>query len=71
MYYYMMGAAKREQWELIPYALLVPFYWLAMSFAGYYAIFELVTRPHYWQKTKHGLHLESQEQREHAETLVS
>jgi glycosyltransferase XagB len=71
MYYYMMGAAKRDQWELIPYSLLVPFYWLAMSFAGYYALFELLTRPHYWQKTKHGLHLASQEQREHAEALVS
>ena len=57
LYYYMMGCAKRKQWELIPYAFLVPFYWLFMSLAAYTSVFKLITNTHYWAKTKHGLHL--------------
>jgi cellulose synthase/poly-beta-1,6-N-acetylglucosamine synthase-like glycosyltransferase len=70
-YYYMMGAARRGQWEIMLDALLVPFYWLAMSAAAYFALWELLVRPYYWHKTKHGLHLKSAEHREQAETLVS
>lgn len=61
MYYYMIGCAKREQWSLIKYVFLVPFYWLAMSFAAYIAWFKLILDPHYWSKTKHGLHLDNSE----------
>ena len=28
-----------------------------MSTAAFYALFELLVKPHYWQKTVHGLHL--------------
>ncbi len=58
-YYYMLGAAKRNQWQLIPYTLITPFYWLAMSAAAGFALFEFIVRPFYWQKTKHGLHLQN------------
>lgn len=57
LYYYMIGCAKREQYSLIKYAFLVPIYWLAMSLAAYTAWYKLVRAPHYWSKTKHGLHL--------------
>jgi len=57
LYYYMVGSAKRGNEELIKYAALVPFYWLAMSAAAYMAIYKLITAPHHWSKTKHGLHL--------------
>ncbi|MBI4137162.1 glycosyltransferase [Candidatus Roizmanbacteria bacterium] len=57
LYYYMIGCAKREHYDLIKYAFLVPLYWLAMSIAAWIAFYELLFRPHYWQKTKHGLHL--------------
>ena len=57
MYSFMMGAAKRKQWSIIKYLLLVPFYWLLMSYAAYYALFQLIFKPHYWEKTLHGLHL--------------
>ncbi|MGE2729301.1 glycosyltransferase family 2 protein [Mycolicibacterium vaccae] len=36
-------------------ALLVPLYWLLQSIAACKAIFQLVTRPHFWEKTVHGL----------------
>ena len=57
LYYYMIGCAKREQYSLIKYVFLVPFYWLAMSAAAYVSWFKLLVDPHYWAKTKHGLHL--------------
>jgi glycosyltransferase XagB len=60
VYYYMIGAAKRNAWNLVPYAILVPFYWLAMSISAFFALWEFIFRLHYWQKTKHGLHLEKQ-----------
>ena len=54
---YMIGCAKRQKWELMKYAYLVPFYWLAMSRAALIAGYQLITRPHYWEKTEHGLNL--------------
>ena len=32
----------------------LPVYWLAISFAAYRAVIDLVVRPFYWQKTTHG-----------------
>lgn len=57
LYYYMLGCAKRKQYSLIKYTYLVPIYWLFMSIAAFLAVYKLITDPHYWSKTKHGLHL--------------
>jgi len=59
LYYYMIGCAKKGQWGLIKYIFVVPFYWLAMSFAAWKALIELMYKPHFWAKTVHGLHMES------------
>jgi len=40
---------------LAKWALLTPLYWILLSIAAYKALHELITRPHYWQKTTHGL----------------
>lgn len=71
MYYYMVGAAKRERWELVIYAFLVPLYWLFMSIAAYYAFYELLVRPHYWNKTTHGFHLDAEADVVARESLAS
>ena len=57
----MMAVAKRKQWSLVMYCVLVPFYWLMISVASYYALYELIVRPYHWNKTKHGLHLKKEE----------
>lgn len=57
IYYYMLGCAKRETWEIIPFTMFVPLYWLGMSIAATFAFFEFILRPFHWHKTKHGLHL--------------
>lgn len=53
-YNYMIGLAKRGSWSLIKYVFLVPFYWLATSISAGIAFKQLLTKPHYWEKTQHG-----------------
>lgn len=55
LYYYMIGCAKRGHWTLIKYVYLVPVYWLMISLAAVKGITQLLTKPHYWEKTNHGL----------------
>ena len=35
--------------------MLLPFYWVLHSIATVRAAIELLTRPHFWAKTTHGL----------------
>lgn len=60
LYNYMIGCAKRGHWDLIKFIFLVPLYWLIMSYAACVALWQLITKPHYWEKTHHGLHLPKQ-----------
>ncbi|MCP5362131.1 MAG: glycosyltransferase [Hyphomicrobiales bacterium] len=41
-------------WHLLPFALCFPFYWVMHSLASFRAVWQLITRPHYWEKTMHG-----------------
>jgi cellulose synthase/poly-beta-1,6-N-acetylglucosamine synthase-like glycosyltransferase len=61
LYNYMIACAKKEQWSVIKFVFLVPFYWLMTSFAAGIAFYQLIAKPHYWEKTHHGLHLKVQE----------
>lgn len=58
MYAYLIGLAKRKEFGVMKYVFFVPVYWLAMSVAAWKAFYELLIKPHYWQKTVHGLHLQ-------------
>lgn len=55
VYYYMIGLSEREHWGLLKYLIFVPFYWLLVSWAGAIALWQLIFKPHYWEKTIHGL----------------
>jgi cellulose synthase/poly-beta-1,6-N-acetylglucosamine synthase-like glycosyltransferase len=61
IYLYLLACMKRKKYHLLPWTVLIPFYWLLMSIAALYAIFELLVKPHYWQKTIHGLHLKGKQ----------
>ncbi len=58
LYNYMIGCAKRGHWNLVKYVFLIPIYWLMISYAATIALFQLFFKPHYWEKTIHGLHLD-------------
>lgn len=55
IYQLMVGAFKRRNFRLIPWALTVPYYWLLMSIAAYKALWQLLYNPFYWEKTVHGI----------------
>ncbi|MBI1863721.1 glycosyltransferase [Candidatus Woesebacteria bacterium] len=70
LYYYMIGCAKKEHWTVIKFVFLVPIYWLMVSYAALVALIQLITKPHYWEKTNHGLHLKKQEIKEKEQLIV-
>lgn len=48
-----MAAARRGKLRLAAHALMMPIYWLAISFAAYRALWQLVSAPFHWEKTEH------------------
>ena len=55
IYMNMMSVFRRKYYNLLPYALLNPFYWILHSIAAYKALLQLIQNPFYWEKTEHGL----------------
>ncbi|MEO5898535.1 MAG: glycosyltransferase [Ilumatobacteraceae bacterium] len=55
VYVSMMGAFKRKRYGLVAWAMLNPLYWLLHSVASYKALYQLIRKPHFWEKTVHGL----------------
>ena len=55
VYLSMMGPYKRGTFRLIGWAMLNPVYWILHSIAAYKGLWQLITKPHYWEKTEHGL----------------
>ncbi len=55
IYLNMLAVFKRRYYDLIPWALLNPVYWVLHSIAAYKALWQLITKPHYWEKTLHGI----------------
>jgi hypothetical protein len=41
--------------RLVPQLVFIPLYWLLISAACYRAVYQLITAPHYWEKTEHGV----------------
>ncbi len=55
VYLSMMGGFKRRHYRLVLWAMLNPLYWVLGSIAAYKALWQLITKPHYWEKTDHGI----------------
>jgi len=68
VYFNIVAASKRRWYHLVPWGLLAPAYWLLHSVAAYKALSQLITNPHYWEKTQHGT---SAQTREKAATIVA
>lgn len=51
-----IAAVKHWQWKHMTTAIILfPFYWLLHSIASFKALWQLIFRPHFWEKTTHGL----------------
>lgn len=55
VYMSVVGCMARGYHDLVKYALLTPVYWLMMSIGAYKAFGQIIVRPHYWEKTDHGI----------------
>lgn len=51
----LTAAFSRKYYDLIPYSFLNPVYWIFHSIAAYKALFQLISKPFYWEKTEHGI----------------
>ncbi|MCB2097824.1 MAG: glycosyltransferase [Parvularculaceae bacterium] len=54
---------RRGLARLSPAALLTPVYWIMMSIAAWIALWQLLHRPSFWEKTDHGLSGEAKARR--------
>lgn len=50
-----VGLSRRRLTRSAPWLLLLPLYWLLLSFAAWRAVFQLIWSPYRWEKTDHGL----------------
>ncbi len=48
-----LSVMARNWPSLVLHCLLMPFYWLLISFAAYRALWQLSHSPHFWEKTEH------------------
>jgi hypothetical protein len=49
------GAMGRGYYDMVKTTLLSPIYWGLMSIGGWRGFIQVITKPHYWEKTIHGL----------------
>ncbi|MFW5714503.1 MAG: glycosyltransferase family 2 protein [Brevefilum sp.] len=54
-YINVAGAMKRGYYDMVRAALIGPIYWGLMSIGGWKGFLQLISDPHYWEKTEHGL----------------
>ncbi len=54
VYFGVVAALKRRYFDLVAVGVTLPFYWVLHSVAGYKAFKQLISNPHYWEKTEHG-----------------
>lgn len=55
IYFHMLAGWQRGRPTLVLWAIQLPAYYFLMSLAAWKAFWQLVRRPHYWEKTVHGL----------------
>ena len=55
LYLGLAGLMRRGAYPLVKYAILLPAYWLLITAGAYRGLYQLVVKPFYWEKTRHGL----------------
>jgi cellulose synthase/poly-beta-1,6-N-acetylglucosamine synthase-like glycosyltransferase len=54
----MSACLKAGQYNKVVLMVFAPFYWVLTSFGAFYGLLQLITKPHHWEKTQHGLEIE-------------
>ncbi|MEA5077702.1 MAG: glycosyltransferase [Anaerolineaceae bacterium] len=58
-YVNVAGAMRRGYYGMVSTALLSPIYWAMSSIASWKGFVQLIVKPHFWEKTRHGLYQRS------------
>jgi cellulose synthase/poly-beta-1,6-N-acetylglucosamine synthase-like glycosyltransferase len=61
-YVNVAGSMRRGYFDMVRTAMLSPIYWAMSSIASWKGFFQLIFKPHFWEKTKHGLYKKPKEQ---------
>lgn len=52
---YISCASAKKQYSLVCLAVTMPVYWLLISVGAWKGTIQLITKPHHWEKTLHGI----------------
>lgn len=52
---YVRTVLITKRLSLLPVAITMPLYWVLVSIGAWKGLIQLITRPHYWEKTTHGI----------------
>jgi len=55
VYSTMLATYQRGYYDIVKYCLAAPIYWILASVGAWKGFLQLITRPSYWEKTRHGL----------------
>ena len=55
VYAAVLAMCKRGYHDLVKFCLLIPLYWVITSLGAWKGLAQLVVRPSFWEKTRHGL----------------
>ena len=61
-YMNVAGALRRRQYSMVKVALISPIYWALASVAAWVGFIQLLYKPHFWEKTTHGLYTEGKKE---------
>jgi len=65
VYSCVLAAIRRGYYDLAKHGLLVPVYWGLMSIGAWKGFLQIIYKPDYWEKTKHGFDLDSKQSNAH------
>ncbi len=51
---HVLACVRRKYYHLLPFCLLMPFYWAMISLGAWKGFLQFFTNPFYWEKTVHG-----------------
>ncbi len=55
IYASMLATYQRGYHDIVKHCLLLPLYWVLTSIGAWKGFLQIITRPSYWEKTRHGL----------------
>ena len=54
VFIHVLACLKKRMYSFVPFALIMPLYWVLISIGAWKGFIQLFTNPFYWEKTMHG-----------------